>query len=211
MTGWRRSGLLLASTNPAKLRRLRGLFAHSSIRLLTPQEIGVRLHVPEIGQTHEENAALKAVAWSRASGTYAIASDGGLLIPALGQRWNSLQTQRFAGPDADDYDRAQALLRLMEGLESGSRRAWWHEAIALALRGELLAGWAVQSDEGMIATSFDHGGMEQGFWVASLWYFPSIGKTYRQATESELAVVGDPWSRLRAIVVPAVERRLKSA
>jgi len=203
--------LVLASSNPAKLRRLRGLFTGLPLRLSTPGERGLRLNVPEHGLTHEENAASKAVAWSEAARGYAIASDGGLLLPGLGDRWNSLHTQRFAGPDATDADRGKTLLNVMSGLSSDARGAWWYEALALAYRGDLLACWAVCSGQGVIDPSFDPQDMEPGFWVASLWSFPLIGKTYRQASASDLAAVGEPWSRLRTIAAPAVRRWLHAA
>ena len=42
-----------------------------------------------------------------------IASDGGLVIPVLGPRWESRYTRRFAGPAADNEERLSRLLELM--------------------------------------------------------------------------------------------------
>ncbi|MDO8751177.1 MAG: hypothetical protein Q7K03_08545 [Dehalococcoidia bacterium] len=51
--------------------------------------------VREDGLAHQANATAKAVAWSVAYGGMAIASDGGLVAPALGDWWDSLRTRRF--------------------------------------------------------------------------------------------------------------------
>ena len=194
------AALLIATTNPAKQARLRELVAGLPARVQTPDELGLRLDVAEDGRTHQENALLKAVGWSRHARCFALASDGGLLLPALGGRWDSLRTQRFAGPDADDRGRAAALLALMSGLEVEARRASWVEAVALAVNGTPLAVWELRGGDGVIATSLGSAAMEPGFWVASLWAFPSLGKTYCEASPSELARVGEPWSRLKPLV-----------
>ena len=94
---------LLGTTNPAKLERLGWLLEGLPIETVAPSSLGLsRFDPKETGATHEENARLKAEAWSQAAGLPALASDGGLVIPALGDDWLSLHTHRFAGEDADD-------------------------------------------------------------------------------------------------------------
>ena len=93
---------LLGTTNPAKLERLRWLLDGLPIETVDPSSLGLSgLDIEESGATHEENAGLKAEAWSQAAGLPALASDGGLVIPALGDDWLSLHTRRFAGEDAE--------------------------------------------------------------------------------------------------------------
>lgn len=200
MSSQERATLLIATTNPAKQARLRELVEGLPAAVRTPDELGLRLDVAEDGGTHQENALLKAVGWSRHARCFALVSDGGLLLPGLGARWDSLRTQRFAGPDADDRGRAAALLALTSGLEGEARRASWVEAVALAVNGTPLAAWELRGGDGVIATSLGAAAIERGFWVASLWSFPSLGKTYREASRSELARVGEPWSRFKALV-----------
>ena len=170
------------------------------MKVLAPGELGLREAAPdEVGSSHEENARLKAEAWSLASAMPAMATDGGLAIPALGPRWDSLLTHRFAGEEADDQTRLHRLLELMRPLEGEARSAGWVEALAIAESGRVVASWNVEGATGRIAEC--PGGPEvPGFWVFSVWYFPEPGKTYNQLDESELEGLNDHWIQLRSLV-----------
>ena len=200
--------ILLGTTNPVKQEHLAWLLEGLPLRIVRPVEEGLSVEVEERGASHRENALLKAVAWSRASGLLAIASDGGLAVPALGERWDSLRTHRFAGPAADERARLEALLALMAPLTGGERRAFWREAVALAERGRPLKTWEAQGGEGVIAPSFDPGRIYRGFWVATAWYFPQVGKTYAEMAPQERRRSGEPWSRLRPRVLRFFRERL---
>lgn len=203
--------LLLATRNPAKVEALRALVEGLPLRPVTPQEAGVELPEAEEGETHREVAAAKAVEASRRFGGLALASDGGLVVPALGEGWRSLFTRRFAGPGATDEERARALLARMRGLAGEARRALWVEAVALAGRGRLLGVWEAQGGEGgILAEGWDPSRPPGAFWVWHLWYFPDLGKTFEEMTPEERARVGDPWARLRSPVRGALRRLLVS-
>ena len=190
--------LLLATTNPAKQRRLRWLLEGLP---LTPAALGLARERPvEEGGTHQENARLKVESWSRATGMRAISSDGGLVIPALGQRWESLHTHRFAGDEADDRERAEALLRLMRPYRGDHRRASWVEALAIAEGGRTMASWCVEGATGLLLDDLHSRPIDPGFWVFSVWYFPALGKTYNELDDEELERLGDHWSQLRSLV-----------
>src|SRR5690348_10731071 len=78
------SVLLLATTNPGKLREYREIFTELPFRLTTLDEQGIDLDVEETGTTFAENALLKARAYTQASGLLTLADDSGLEIDALG-------------------------------------------------------------------------------------------------------------------------------
>ena len=132
----------------------------------------------------------------------AISSDGGLLIPYIGRRWESLLTHRFAGEDADDEARLASLLRLMEPYTGEERRASWVEALAIAEKGRTLASWQVGGAGGLLLEAPGPGPIIPGFWVFSVWYFPDLGKTYNELEEGELEQLNDHWSRLKSLVQP---------
>lgn len=75
--------LLLATTNPGKLRELRALFALPGLVLTDPDQIALRLDVEETGSTYLENARLKALAHAGASGLWTVADDTGLEVDVL--------------------------------------------------------------------------------------------------------------------------------
>lgn len=90
--------LLLATRNPGKRIEFQELLGDMPVRILIAEDVGLAdLDVEETGDTLEENAALKAIAYGRASGLPTVADDSGLFVDALGGRPGVL-TARFGGP-----------------------------------------------------------------------------------------------------------------
>ncbi|MBC8281542.1 MAG: hypothetical protein H8E48_12210 [Chloroflexi bacterium] len=191
--------ILLATGNSDKQQAFRTLLNGLSLNPTTPSELGVSASTKEDGATHEAIAIEKAVAWSEAGNTLAIASDGGLVVPSLGARWQSRHTRRFAGPDVNDSQRVDALLELMEPFNGADRNASWAEAIAIAYKGRLLVSWELLGATGEIARSKPTGPIPE-FWAFTVWNFPQLGKTYNQLTPEELLSLNDHWSRLGQLV-----------
>jgi XTP/dITP diphosphohydrolase len=104
--------LLVATNNAGKLREFERLLAHLPAEVVSPEQIGLRLDVPEPHQTYAENAAAKADAFCRASGLLVLADDSGLEAAALD--WGpGVRTGRFGGPQV--ADRVAALLERLDG------------------------------------------------------------------------------------------------
>ena len=195
--------ILLATGNADKQRMLAWLLEDLPVRAVSPADVGVRVDPDESGDTHEVIARAKAEEWSRVAGMPAIASDGGLVVPALGANWESRHTHRFAGPAADDAERQRRLLRLMEPFAGDRRNAAFVEALAIADAGRTVASWQVSGATGRIVDSMAQRGGEtggDGFWVFPLWYFPRFGRTYDRLIEAERAALGDHWQILRGHV-----------
>jgi XTP/dITP diphosphohydrolase len=192
--------ILLATGNPAKQVTLRWLLEGLPLDPVTPREVGLESVPDETGDTHEDIARRKARDWSLAASMLVIASDGGLVIPALGSNWESRFTHRFAGPEATDDDRMRQLQEVMRPYQGLQREASWVEAVALADRGRVLASWELAGSTGVILEDPGDSPRVPGFWVFSLWYFPQLGKTYNQLSPSEKDSLGDHWTRLRALV-----------
>lgn len=204
MTTSRYSGaatrILLATGNPAKQQTLRWLLEGLPLQPVTPRELGLHSVPEEDGDTHEAIARLKARDWSRAADMLVIASDGGLVVPALGGNWESRFTHRFAGMEADDDERTRQLLEMMSPFRGDERRASWVEAVAVADRGEVLASWELAGSTGIIQESPGNAPQVPGFWVFSLWYFPEQDKTYNELTPLEKDSLDDHWTRLKELV-----------
>ena len=196
--------ILLASGNPAKQATLQWLLEDLPLETVTPGELGLTLVPDEEGETHQAIARQKASAWSRAASMLVIASDGGLVIPALGANWESRFTHRFAGEAANDRDRLRSLLELMQPYEGAAREASWIEAVAIADQGQILTSWELTGATGLISDVPIKGPGEdpavEGFWVFSVWRFPEFGKYYNQLTESERQSLDDHWTQLRVRV-----------
>lgn len=105
--------LLVATGNLGKLSEIQSLLEGLNISLITPDRLGVSLHVDENGETYEENASLKASAFARLSGLVTLADDSGLEVDALAGR-PGIRSARFSPlPDATDADRRAYLLDLL--------------------------------------------------------------------------------------------------
>ena len=197
--------ILLATGNGDKQRQLAWLLQGLAVRPVTPAELGVRAQPDESGATHELIARAKAEEWSRVAGMPAMASDGGLLVPALGANWESRHTRRFAGPAADDAERQRRLLELLAPYTGEDRRAAFVEGLAIAAGGQTAASWEVRGATGRIVATLAEAGDAtatggDGFWVFPLWHFAEYGRTYDRLTDAERAALGDHWATLRELV-----------
>ena len=191
--------ILLATNNPAKQDRMSWLLKDSGCICVIPEQLSLEMpSIPEEGSSHESNARTKALVWSQIYGGLTLASDGGLVIPALGSYWNSLNTRRFS--TSNDVGRAHDLLSIMNSLKGQERLAHWLESIAIANNGDLLHLFSVRSGEGFIARDVKNCLIEEGFWVGSIWYFPQFGKRYTELTQGELQRMGDHWVALKELL-----------
>ncbi len=197
--------ILLGTGNSSKQDTLLWLLQGLPLLPTTPAQLGspeapVAKAPVERGHTHQEIAIAKAQDWSSYGSMMVIASDGGLVVPALGDHWESLYTHRFAGPEATNAQRLERLLEMMRPFQGDQRRATWVEAVALADRGELLASWELTGATGFIADEAGTVPEGSGFWVFSAWYFPALGKTYSQLSQEQREGLNDHWAQLRSKV-----------
>lgn len=120
--------LLIASTNPGKLREYDQLLADLPFRLVDLKTIGLTaLEVDEPYTTFAENALHKARAYARASGLLTLADDSGLVIDALNGR-PGVQSARYA-PTAEA--RIARVLGELEDVPDDQRTARFICAIAV--------------------------------------------------------------------------------
>ena len=191
--------LLIGTSNPAKSIRLARCFSSEMFRFLFPENISAANVPEETADTHESIAAEKAKYWSSKASGFAVSSDGGLKIPILNHNWNSVFTRRFAGLNATDQDRINTLLGLMSRYSGDERSAYWEESVALGYKGVVFKQWAAKSGMGRIALEESLTKID-GFWAASIWVFPDIGKSYTELTENELRNIRDPWVDIKTSI-----------
>ena len=204
--------LLLASGNPAKLVWLRRLLEGVAIELVTPAETGWPAPPTEEGaDAVDVNAERKAQAWSATYGVPSVASDGGLVVPALGQRWRPALTRRAAGEGVSAEAHARHLIGLMRGLHEDERRAFQIEAVALADGdGQTRGVWQARGPDGLVASSYDGRGVPAGFWLPGVLLFGPDRRRYGDLTPEERAAADDHWLQLRQPLRTAVETMVAS-
>jgi inosine/xanthosine triphosphate pyrophosphatase family protein len=195
--------LLAATRNPAKLAELRRLVEEQVTVDPLPNDISQQIG-DEAGGTIEEIASGKAVTVSRhVAGQLVIASDGGLLVPALGDAWQPVFTRRFAGERGDDLTRAIRLLEMATHLRGAERSIGWREAVAVARDGALLTSWSAESAPGTLATTVAAEQVEAGggFWIPAIWRCPELGgRVLAELSADERNRRDDHWRRLAAPV-----------
>jgi inosine/xanthosine triphosphate pyrophosphatase family protein len=199
--------ILLGTSNTEKLQALSLLLHGLPLNLLSPEDLESRVGPDENGGTHHGNASLKAQYWSIQCDGLAIASDGGLVIPSAFGTWSSLYTNRIFA-DIKAKERPSALLELLDRYQITDRRAFWIEAVAIALKGDLVATWVARSSMGEIAHTVNEQVPVSGFWVNTVWYFSDLGKYYGSLSSEEIAISPDHWSVLHSEVRVFFEKYL---
>ena len=115
--------LLVATNNAGKLAEFRRLLGSLPVRVVGPEEIGLRLTVPEPHTTYADNARDKAVGFCQASGLLTLADDSGIEVAALD--WGpGARSARWGG--ARSSDNAGILLERLEGVtDRRARMVCW--------------------------------------------------------------------------------------
>ncbi|MFN8635856.1 MAG: non-canonical purine NTP pyrophosphatase [Chloroflexota bacterium] len=204
--------ILLATGNVAKQAKLRWLIEGLGFEAVTPRDLGLGGFDPaEDGVSHRDVAASKALAWADAASCLAIASDGGLDIPALGPNWNSLFTKRAAGDVPDDEARADHLVGLMRGKSVPEREAFKREAVAVAAPGRVLGVWEAGGSVGRVVESYDPAKIKDGFWLPAVLWDTRFGKIVADLTPEESEQTENGWNELREVVRPFLADLLSGA
>jgi XTP/dITP diphosphohydrolase len=174
--------LFVASSNPGKLREYRALAqpAGGSVDInFIPIFDSVDVF-EEIWPTIAENAAGKALHYSRSAEGVVIADDSGLVIPALGGA-PGVHSARYAGPDASDADRVQKVLEEMRGKTGEDRRARFVCVVAVAKSGKMRGVFSASAEGILLEEPRGH----DGFGYDPIFYFPALKKTYAEISREE--------------------------
>jgi len=113
--------IVLASSNPGKVREINQLLAGLGMQVQPQSEFGV-VDAEETGLTFVENAILKARNAARHTGLPAIADDSGLEVDALAGA-PGIYSARFAGEGASDQANLEKLLVELKAVPKEQRTA----------------------------------------------------------------------------------------
>jgi len=172
----------VASSNPGKLREYRAMAEPyaAAIELALIPNFNSLPEFEEIWPTFAENAAGKALHYSRLAPGMVIADDSGLVVPALGGA-PGVHSARYAGPNASDADRVQKLLGEMRGKTGEQRRACFVCVVAVAESGKMCGLFSASAD-GIV---LDDPRGQDGFGYDPIFFFPELGKTYAEISRPE--------------------------
>jgi XTP/dITP diphosphohydrolase len=185
--------LVVATTNPGKIREIVGILEGVPIELRTLADFQPIQEPEETGTTFAENARLKALYYSAALNLPCVADDSGIEIAALDNR-PGIHSARWEGIDyAMKFATIRELLR-EQGLETSPARFVCRVALADHPRIVFESEGVV---EGEIASQ-PRG--EYGFGYDPIFYYPPFGRTLGEVPPDEKAAVshrGQAFSSLR--------------
>jgi XTP/dITP diphosphohydrolase len=172
--------LFVASSNEGKLGEYRALAAGASLDLALIPNFAALPPFEEGSSTFAENAAGKALHYSRLFPELVIADDSGLVVPALGGAPGVLSA-RYAGPGASDADRNRKLLAEMRGMSGEKRRARFVCVLTLAKAGQPIGLFSAAAQGEILEAPRG----EYGFGYDPVFFFTALGKSYAELSRDE--------------------------
>ena len=182
--------VLVATSNPGKIRDLVGAAMPHGIEIVPLPNFSSLPPVIEDGATFQANARKKAEAYSRyVPGEIVIADDSGLEVDALGGA-PGVHSARYAADDphraesnTDDEANNAKLIREIKNIAPEKRSGRFVCWIAAARDGYTLAVFEGKAE----GTILDAPRGTNGFGYDPLFYFPQITKTFAELRAEEKA------------------------
>jgi XTP/dITP diphosphohydrolase len=182
--------VLIATSNPGKLRDFAGIAAPKGIEIASLANFASLPAVVEDGLTFEANSRKKAESYSLyAPGDLVLADDSGLEVDALAgapgvhSARYAAETPHLAENNSEDEANNARLIRELAGVSPEKRAARFVCVIAAARDGKTLEVFRGQA-EGRV---LDKPQGSNGFGYDPLFYFPPIEKTFAQLSATEKA------------------------
>lgn len=162
--------LLVATTNPGKMREIAGILEQFPLELLSLSDFAGITEPEETGATFAENARLKALYYHRATGLPSVADDSGLEIDGLDGA-PGVHSARWEG---SDYEvKFRKIYELLDARNARGSTARFVCRVALADHGRII----FESEgviEGRIA---DEPRGDKGFGYDPIFFYPPLGRT----------------------------------
>jgi XTP/dITP diphosphohydrolase len=175
--------LYLATSNPGKLGEFRALAAAAPLLRVALEALPGFDELPvfkESAPTFAENAAGKALHYSRLRDEMVFADDSGLVVPALAGA-PGVHSARYAGQQTTNSRRIEKVLSEMQGKTGNARAAYFVCAIALAGKGRAIAVVSDRVDGEILESPRGTG----GFGYDPVFQFPALKKTFAELTAEE--------------------------
>ncbi len=186
--------LVIASSNPGKLREFQFLLQPLGIEVLTQAQLGIA-EAEEPHCTFIENALAKARHVSSLSGLPALADDSGICVTALGGAPGVLSA-RYAGEPKSDQRNNEKLLREMQGV--ADRRAHYYCVLVLLHSASDPQPLVAEGEwHGEIAHG-EHG--DGGFGYDPLFWLPSLNKTSAQLEREQKHAISHRGKALKVLL-----------
>ncbi len=168
-----RKKIVLATSNPGKVREIRRCLKGLPLELLSLRDIRRTGEVEEKGKTFLENARHKSLSYSLLSDHLTLAEDSGLEVDALDGA-PGVFSARFSDPGATDEKNIRKVLRLMKGVPRPRRGAQFVCRLVLSQGGRVLKTCRGQV-RGVIAEEKKG---HHGFGYDPIFFYRPFGRTF---------------------------------
>ncbi len=192
--------VLVATTNPGKVRELRAMLG-DEVEWQSLADFPGLAEVKEDGATFAENARKKALGYAKATGLWTLADDSGLVVDALGGA-PGVNSARFSGErpkGADrkvlDWKNLEKLLSLLQDVPQARRTARFVCCLCLASPERVLLE-TQGTLEGLIATEPVG---TSGFGYDPVFFVPALGRTVAQLGEEEKNAISHRGNAMRQL------------
>ena len=190
--------ILLATTNPGKIREIRELLADLPIAIVGLEAFPGLAPPVETGATFAENAREKALYYAASTGLTSVAEDSGLEIDGLGGA-PGVESARYGGADTPYPEKFRLVYEALRRAGRETSPARFVCALALAEAGRVVFE-AHGVVEGTIAP--EPAGSE-GFGYDPIFFYPPFGCTLAQVPrdrKGEVSHRGAAFRQLRAFL-----------
>jgi XTP/dITP diphosphohydrolase len=193
--------LLIATTNPDKLREIHHVLGSASVDALTLRDLPPVEEPEETGATFAENARLKALYYAAFAAPtvhdptlLTVAEDSGLVVDALDGE-PGVRSARFLRPDASYRERFDAIYQRLDSQAGRPRSARFICALA-AVRGTEVVFETTGTIEGTIAPE-PRG--TNGFGYDPIFLYPPYGRTLAEVSDAEKLEVAHRGNAFRSL------------
>ncbi len=192
--------VLIATTNPDKLREIRWILGWLPIEIVALRDLAPVPEPDETGTTFADNARAKALYYDTCLGAYGadrpytVAEDSGLIVDALGGE-PGVHSARFLRPGASYPERFAEIYRRLGEAPLRTRSARFVCALAVVHKGKVIYE-TTGTVEGEIANA-PRG--ERGFGYDPIFYYPAYERALAEVTEEQklrVAHRGEAFRRL---------------
>jgi len=186
--------LLIATTNPGKIREIHALLAGTPFEWLTLDAWPGVEPPEEVGATFAENARAKALYYAEMTGELTVAEDSGLEIDGMDGA-PGVESARFGGAHASYPDKFALIYDTLKAKGAVASPARFVCALALATRGRVLFE-SRGTIAGHIAPEPRGAG---GFGYDPIFFYPPYGCTLGEATVEQKQAVSHRGHAFRAL------------
>ena len=186
--------LVIASGNQGKIAEFKKLLDDFPFDLMT-QPVG--FEIEETGSTFMENARIKAIAVSQATGNLSLADDSGLSVESLGGA-PGIYSSRYANSDEERIEKLLAELKPFQ-----NRKAKFECALCIASGGKALievSGFC----EGLITLSPKG---KNGFGYDPIFEVSGLSETYAEMDHEKKKHIGHRGNAFK-LLIPELKKLL---